>query len=144
MNNVCLAGQVAVLFRRLVHVVSTVSVAQQYHFYQRNRSTVEHTSSQPTVEYQDLPLGQTLLNGGRSSAIPSVLAEQWSRFKGREFWESWRSSLMSVQQPPQHHQPNFGAYLDPILNSSFLNSGGRRIEVFAMVRVNETTFNPLH
>lgn len=108
MNNVCLTGQVAVLFRRLVNVVSTVSVAQQYHFYQRSRSTAEHTSSQPTVEHQDLPLGQTLLDADRPSTIPQVLAEQWGRLRGGGFWESWRSSLMSVQQPQQ--QLNFGVH----------------------------------
>ncbi|KAF9649780.1 alpha/beta-hydrolase [Thelephora ganbajun] len=99
MNNVCLAGQVAVLFRRLVHVVSTVSVAQQYHFHKRNRSTPEHTSSQPTIKYQGLSLGQTLFNADRSSTIPRVMAEQWSRLKGRSFWASWPSNLMSVQHP---------------------------------------------
>ena len=109
MNNVCLAGQVAVLFRRLVHVVSTVSVAQQYHFYKRNRSTAEHTSSQPTIEYKDLSLGQTLLDPERSSAIPRILAEQWSRLKGRSVWESWRYCLVSVQQPQQ--QLSFSVYL---------------------------------
>jgi hypothetical protein len=109
MNNVCLAGQVAVLFRRLVHVVSTVSVAQQYHFYRRNLSTAEHTSSQPTIECQDLSRGQTFLNAARSSAIPSVLVEQWGRLKDGGFWESWRSSLVLVQQP--QNQLNFSAYL---------------------------------
>ncbi|KAF9781728.1 alpha beta-hydrolase [Thelephora terrestris] len=106
MNNVCLTGQVAVLFRRLVHVVSTVSAVQQYHFHKRNRSTPEHTSSQPTIECQGLPLGQTLLSPDRSSTIPRVLAEQWDRLKGRGFWDSWRSSLMAAREPRQGH--NFG------------------------------------
>jgi len=105
MNNVCLTGQVAVLFRRLVHVVSTVSVAQQYHFYKRNHSTVEHTSSQPTIEYQGLSLGQALLSPDRTSTIPSVLAEQWSRLSGGGFGELWRSSSLLAQQP------DFGACL---------------------------------
>lgn len=108
MNNVCLAGQVAVLFRRLVHVVSTVSVVQQYHFYKRKRSTPEHTSSQPTIECQDLSLGQTVINSERPSTISCVLVEQWSRLKGGSFWAPWRSSLMSVQQ--SQHRPNFSAY----------------------------------
>lgn len=107
MNNVCLAGQVAVLFRRLVHVVSTVSVAQQYHFYKRNRSTAEHTSSQPTVEHQYLLLEQTLPNADHSLAIPSVLAERWSRLRDGGFGELWRSSLMSDRPRPQL---NFGAH----------------------------------
>lgn len=102
MNNVCLASQVAVLFRRLVHVVSTVSVAQQYHFYKRNRSTTEHTSSQQTIEYKDLSLGQALLDAEQSSTIPHVLAEQWSRLKERSFWESWRSILTAQQQQQQN------------------------------------------
>ena len=106
MNNVCLASQVAVLFRRLVHVVSTVSVAQQYHFYKRNRSKAEHTSSQQTIEYKDLSLGQALLGVEKSSAIPHVLAEQWSRLKGRSFWESWRSNLTAQQQ----QRPDFSVY----------------------------------
>jgi hypothetical protein len=109
MNNVCLASQVAVLFRRLVHVVSTVSVAQQYLFYQRNRPAVEHTSSPPAIECQDLSLAQALLNAERSPSIPRVLAEQWGRLKGVGFWESWRSSLASVQQSQQ--QLSFSAYL---------------------------------
>ena len=105
MNNVCLAGQVAVLFRRLVHVVSTVSVAQQYHFYKRNRSTAEHTSSPRTIEFQDLSLAQTLLDPYRSSTLPRVLVEQWGRLKGGSFWESCRSSLTLVQEP------NFSTHL---------------------------------
>ena len=109
MNNVCLTGQVVVLFRRLVHVVSTVSVAQQYHFYKRNRSTAEHTSSQPAIEYQDLPLGETFLNGDRYTTISRVLAEQWSRLRGTSFWESWRSSLMPGLRLQE--QPSFSAHL---------------------------------
>jgi hypothetical protein len=108
MNNVCLAGQVAVLFRRLVHVVSTLSVVQQYHFYNRNRSTTEHTSSQRAIEYQDQYLGQALLNANGSSTIPRVLAEQWDRVRGRSFWEPRGSSQLLVQQSQQ--QPNFSPY----------------------------------
>lgn len=104
MNNVCLAGQVAVLFRRLVHVVSTVSVAQQYHFYKRNRSTAEHTSPPRTIEFQDLSLAQTLLDPYRSSTIPRILVEQWGKLKGGSLWESWKSSLTLVQEP------NFSAF----------------------------------
>ena len=109
MNNVCLAGQVAVMFRRLVHVVSTVSVVQQYHIYKRSPSTAEHTLSQPTVEYQDLSLGQPLFNPERPPTIHHVLTEQWNRLRGGNFWESCRSTL-SAQQPQQLQWPNFSAY----------------------------------
>ena len=109
MNNVCLAGQVAVLFRRLVHVVSTVSVAQQYHFYKRKRSTAEHPSSQPTIELQGLSLGRTLLSADRPSTIPSILAEQWSRLKDGNFGELWHSNSGPAQQ--RQRQPSFGACL---------------------------------
>lgn len=102
MNNVCLVDRVAVLFRRLVHVVSTVSVAQQYHFYKRNCSMAEHTSPQPTIEHQNLSLEQTLLSPDRSTIIQRVLVEQWDRLGGKGFWESWRSSsLIPAQQPVQ-------------------------------------------
>ena len=138
MNNVCLAGQVAVLFRRLVHVVSTVSVVQQYHFYKRNRSTAEHTSSQRTIEYRDLPLEQLRLNTERTFAIPRILAEQWSRLKGRNFWDPWRSSLMAVQQSQQHQ--NLSVYLSHS-RLSFYSFYCRHTQVIAMVRANQTTFD---
>ena len=114
MNNVCLAGQVAVLFRRLVHAVSTVSAVQQYHFYNRNRTTAEHISSQPTIECQDLPLGQALFSPNRSSTMPRVFAEQWDRLKGRGFWDSWRSSMVLVGEAQREQSFVFGAYLSHV------------------------------
>jgi hypothetical protein len=123
-----------VLFRRLVHVVSTVSVAQQYHFYKRDHPTAEHTSSQRTIEYQDLPLEHPLLNTERSFAISHVLAEQWSRLKGRNFLESWRSSLMAQQQQNLSVYPSHSRLSFPLFYY-------RYNWVAAMVRANETTFD---
>jgi hypothetical protein len=76
----------------------------------------------------------------RSSTIPHVLAEQWSRLRGRSFWESWRSSLMSVQQPQQ--QPNFSACLSHA-ELSFYSFYYRCAWIAAMVRADETAFDQL-
>ena len=134
MNNVCLPGQVAILFKRLVHVVSTLSVAQQYHFYNRNRPTTEHTSSQPAIESQDLSFGQAFINADRSPPTPRVLVDQWDRtIRGRSPWEPSRSGPWLVQQSSQ--QPNSSPHLS-LFQLSFRSFHYSRNHTAGMVQGN--------